>query len=111
MLPFKLIALRLSHLVELVCHRGLLVCCVVLVQQTLAGRAVNSLNCNFIGTDGIVTVALGNSCVKLFNHGLELGLLSAVLSSELLRLFVSLGRRFNVGHALIATSSYKIELL
>ena len=80
------------------------------MQQTLAGRAVNCLNSNFIGTDGCVTVALGNCCVKLLNHGLELGLLSAVLCSELLGLFVPLGRRFNVGHVSIATSSYKIEL-
>ena len=72
-------------------------------------RAVDCLNSNFIGTDGCIAVAIGNGCVKLFNHGLELGLLSAVLCSELLGLLVPLGRRFNVGHASIATSSYKIE--
>ena len=84
--------------------------CIVLVQKTLAGCAVDSLNSNFIGTDGIFTVALGNGCVKFFHHGLELGLVSPILGSEFLRLLVPLCRRFNVGHASIATSSYKIEL-
>lgn len=39
--PVDVTIINSSHLVELVSHRGLLVCCVVLVQQTLAGRAVN----------------------------------------------------------------------
>ena len=103
------VSFQVSHLVELACHCGLLVFRIVLVQQTLAGRAVDCLNRNFIGTDGIVTVALGNSCVKFFHHGLELGLISAILRSEFLGLNVSLCRRFSVGRASIATSSYKIE--
>ncbi len=43
-----------SQLVELGCHRGLLVGCVVLVQQALCGRTVDCLNSNFIGVDGII---------------------------------------------------------
>ena len=113
MFPSRFIKTILSgsgQLVELGCHRGLLVGCVVLVQQALRGRAVDCLNSNFIGIDGIILVALGNSCVKLLHHGLELGLVSTVLGSEFLGLQVSLCRRFNVGHVSIATSSYKIEL-
>ena len=52
-----------GQLVELGCHCGLLVSCIVLVKQTLGSRAVDCLNCNFIGIDGIVLVAFGNSCV------------------------------------------------
>ena len=106
---FELSFYALSHLVELGCHSGLLVGCVVLVEQTLTSRAVDCLNSNFIGADGIFTVTFGNSCVKLFNHGLKFGLFSTILSSEFLGLLVSLCRRFNVGHVSIATSSYKIE--
>ena len=70
-----------AKLVHFLSHRRLLVRCVVLVNQTLAGRAVNSLDSNFIGTDGCVTVAFGNSRIKLLQVGLQGGFLSLVLNS------------------------------
>ena len=83
--------------------------CVVLVDQTLAGRAVNSLDSNFIGTDGCVTVAFGNSRIKLLQVGLQGGFLSLVFQILQLGLFVSLHCGLDVRHFSIATSSYKIQ--
>lgn len=67
--------------------------CVVLVDQTLAGRAVNSLDSNFIGTDGCVTVAFGNSRIKLLQVGLQGGFLSLVFQDSAAWTFLSLSLR------------------
>ena len=81
----------------------------MLIINPMAGRAVNSLDSNFIGTDGCVTVAFGNSRIKLLQVGLQGGFLSLVFHVLQLGLLVSLHCGLDVRHFSIATSSYKIQ--
>ena len=78
-------------------------------QQPLASSAINSLNCNFIGVGSGILIAFGNSCVKLFHHGLELCLVGTILGAQLFGLFISFCRRFNIGHVLVAPPPKKLR--
>lgn len=98
-----------AKLVHFQRHGRLLMCCLVLVDEPLGCRAVNCLDSNFIGTDGCVTVAFGNSRIKLLQLRFQGGLVSLVLRVLQLGLLVSLHCGLDVRHFSIATSSYKIQ--
>ena len=79
------------------------------MQQPFASSAINCLNCNFIGIGSGLFVTISNSCIKLFHHGLELRLFGTVFRTQLLGLFISFCRRFNIGHVLIAPPPKKLR--
>ena len=79
------------------------------MQPPFASSAINCLNCNFIGIGSCLFVSISNSCIKLFYHGLELRLIGTVLRTQLLGLFISFCRRFNIGHVLIAPPPKKLR--
>ena len=72
----SLICFPSSHLVELARHSRLLMSCIVLVQKPLAGCAVDSLNSNFIGTDGFLALS-SLDLMSLFAEDLMLAMLQS----------------------------------